>query len=382
MDTQRSIQWHCAHFEGARLSFGRGLRGLGKKDLGEKLGLSGEKVGYYESGKLWPDVKTFAKMGKSLGVAPGFLSTAGAPIHEAVVGSAHFRANRRVSRRDRVAAINYGRLVLAIFEYLESLGIAFPNPALPKFEQPEFESDLESLASDFRASLNLGNGPITDLAALLENVGIRIIFLPEARARLDGFAAWIKGAPCIMVDSASAASRLQFDYAHELAHLLLDENNPDDDPLIERRANRFASSFLMPAEAFAADCPRFYGADNFLRLKKYWHVSIAAALYRGRQLGLIPENIYKSACIQRQSQGLRINEEGEFPRSTPSLLNQAIELASGDLRLGDLSDWLGLEQMETEKILATQHVGAAALARLRGPLRQARIFDFMDYKKD
>ena len=233
---------------------------------------------------------------------------------------------------------------------------------------------------EVRSAANLGLGPIPNMAGLLESLGVRIILLPAREAKLDGFATWFEGTPCVMIDSNSAASRMQFDYAHELAHLIFDEESTPEDPLVERRANRFASAFLMPATSFRADCPQFYRQSHFVSVKKYWHVSIAAALYRARELGILSEKSYKSAQISRSRAGTRMQEEEEFPPSMPSLLDQAMRLVCHDVRLDEMALDLGMSQHGLRDILELQNVSPDVLDVMTPPTKKARIIDFSVYR--
>ena len=227
--------------------------------------------------------------------------------------------------------------------------------------------------------MGLGLGPIPNMARLLENAGVRIILLPAKTAKLDGFATWFDDVPCVMIDSDSVASRMQFDYAHELAHLIFDMDSTPEDVLVERRANRFASAFLMPAESFRIDCPRSYRQPLFVSVKKYWYVSIAAALYRARELGILSENSYKSAQIIRSRAGTRIQEEEEFAHALPSVLNQAMKLICHDVRLDEMAQELGMDMYALRSILELQQVETETLDIMMPPKKNP-ILNFPVYR--
>lgn len=359
---------------GKRLLFARKLRGLTKKALAETAGATPNHLARLEAGLAWPDAALFNRLTSVLGFPPAFFRGEELPAGD--LAQTHFRANRRVPRNVRQAAFNYGRLVFSIFAYLENRGVNFPEPKTPSFPQPDDERDMEELALEARAEAGLGVGPIRDAALALENLGVKVILLPENPVRLDAFAAWINGAPCVLVDGGQAPGRMQFDFAHELSHLVFDRHNPPDDPLLERRANRFAGAFLMPAPSFGAECPRRYDPRAFIKIKERWRVSISAALYRGRQLGIISEKAYLAACVARQKAGTRINEEHEFEAPAPTLLDGALDLIAEHARLDKMAEDLALEPRELTAILRAQQVSEAVIAKMRGPLRQARIFDF------
>lgn len=376
MSFEYSTHFYLAHFDPSRLTFGRELRGFTKKELADKVQRTSSLISQYEAGKTVPTIDIFIRILQVLGLPASFFSSAtpGLPISSS--GQIHFRANLRVSQTARYGAHNYGRLVFRIFSYLESLGVNFPTDRLPRYEHPDTENALEDLADQFRKDIGLGKGPIHNLAALLEGIGIRIILLPQTDVKLDGFAAWYDGKPCMMIDSDAPASRLQFNYAHELTHLVFDENNPPNDVLLERRANRFAGAFLMPRVSFANDCPAQYRQKLFQSVKNYWHVSIAAALFRARQLGIMSEGAYRSACINRNRQGLRMREEDEFEPSFPSLLGQALELVAKDVTLVEMAKALGLNYVELKEILKIQKVPEGILNKMDSTGKIAKIFSF------
>ncbi|WP_304736643.1 helix-turn-helix domain-containing protein, partial [uncultured Desulfovibrio sp.] len=203
----RSNHFYLAHFDPARLTFARELRGMTKKELGEQVARTSSLISQYESGKVAPPLDTFIQITRVLNLPGAFFSTTSQPLSQSSLGQTHFRANLRVPQADRQRAHNYGRLVFGIFTYLEEIGINFPEPRLPHYEQPATENALEELAVEFRKNVGLGLGPIHDLAALVESLGVRIILLPPGEIKLDGFATWIDGIPCMMIDGGSVASR-------------------------------------------------------------------------------------------------------------------------------------------------------------------------------
>jgi Predicted Zn peptidase len=373
----RSNHFYLAHFDPARLTFARELRGMTKKELGEQVARTSSLISQYESGKIVPPLDTFIQIMRALKLPAAFFSTTSQPLSQSSLGQTHFRANLRVPQCERQRAHNYGRLVFGIFTYLEEIGVKFPELRLPHYEQPATENALEELAVEFRKNVGLGLGPIHDLAALVESLGVRIILLPPGEIKLDGFATWIDGIPCMMIDGGSVASRLQFNYAHELAHLVFDENNAPNDVLLERRANRFAGALLMPRPTFKEDCPGRYKQPLFQSVKDHWHVSIAAALFRARQLGIISEGQYRSACTTRNRQGVFRREEQEFEPSYPTMLAQAMEMVAEKIKLSEMAEALGVEQWELEGIWKNQKIDNSIILKINSTHRQAKIFDFV-----
>lgn len=377
-----SDHYYLAHFSPARLTFARQLRNMRKKDLGESIKRTAAAITQYESGKAVPSMEALQAIMSTLKFPAAFFCDESGSLAHVSLEGVHFRSNIDVPKIARQRACNYGRLVNMVYGWLESLGVKFPEPALPKLESPQLENGMEKLAVEVRHRLGLGLGPIHDMADLLESLGVRIILLPPDDAyHLDAFATWLDGRPCMIMDSGVPASRLQFNYAHELCHLIFDEDRATNDRGIERKAHRFAGAFLMPRETFEPECPRSYRSGNWLAIKRFWHVSIAAALYRGRQLGVVSEKIYRNACIQRTIRGLRDREEWEFDPSMPTHLNQAMKFVSGHANLEDLGNAIGVYQDELEELLAIQGVEEEVIAKMRPVKPQAQILKFKP-KKD
>jgi Zn-dependent peptidase ImmA (M78 family)/DNA-binding XRE family transcriptional regulator len=113
------------------------------------------------------------------------------------------------------------------------------------------QGDLVALEE--RRRLGLGSAPIGNIASVIENQGVWVaacdlpaemsgLFINDRRAGL-----------AIIVNADHAAVRRRFSYAHEYGHALFDRAEScrltlrgNADELVEKRANAFAASFLMP----------------------------------------------------------------------------------------------------------------------------------------
>jgi Zn-dependent peptidase ImmA (M78 family)/transcriptional regulator with XRE-family HTH domain len=111
----------------------------------------------------------------------------------------------------------------------------------------------EAIALDERRRLGLGNAPIGNIASLIAGQGIWVAGckLPDEMSGL--FISDRRAGLAIIVHARHAASRRRFSYAHEYGHALFDRAErhrltlrANADELVEKRANAFAASFLMP----------------------------------------------------------------------------------------------------------------------------------------
>lgn len=136
-----------------------------------------------------------------------------------------------------------------------SIDSAVPNYAMRAATVGESLRQAELVAHEERRRLGLGVAPIGNVAGLIASQGIwtAATELPEDLSGLFinhnsiGFA--------VVVNSAHHAVRRRFSYAHEYAHALFDRDDgirkterANASDLVEKRANSFAASFLMPTD--------------------------------------------------------------------------------------------------------------------------------------
>jgi Zn-dependent peptidase ImmA (M78 family) len=185
----------------------------------------------------------------------------------------------------------------ALAQYLD-----FPQPKLEPFSAPRdplqlSEDDIESAARETRRYWGLRDGPIPNVVWLLEANGIVVTCGQFSEATMDSFSLCeqSRAHPLVFINTdKGSAVRCRFDAAHELGHLLLHTGVAEsywngDIRSREWQADRFASAFLLPAEAFSEDVS-FASLDGLRSLKPKWLVSIAAMLMRCESLGIIRES--------------------------------------------------------------------------------------------
>lgn len=111
----------------------------------------------------------------------------------------------------------------------------------------------------------------------------------------------------------------------------------------------------MPREAIAADLGgRRIDWPVMLEMKKRWQVSIAALLYRARDLELLTPTAYESAIKQMSRRGWRRQEPGDLGQpEMPALLREAVKL-------------LGEAGIALDHLAAELHLGSGYVAALIG----------------
>ncbi len=372
----KTLNYYFNKLDLSKLSFVRAGKGYSKKFLADILGVSPSLIGQYESKKSGMSYDIFVKLVDSLNIHPQLLTS---DFDVPAESLCHFRAVKKVSQVERLKVKIFAFQVHKLYAYMEkNAGLIFPEQSFIPQEAPKniTEQIVNQNATTARQNMGLGLGPISNMANLVESLGIRIVLLKrnDNDLRVDGFATWFDGIPYIAVDGTSPNSRLQFDYAHELAHILFDEETSPDESLIEKRANMFAGAFLMPSQTFFEDCPPKFNFNQFIEIKKFWSVSIQAALYRGKQVGKISEQNYRNAIIRYSAYRKEEHGEESLARPLPLLLNQAIEivLEENTFDLQHMLDDLALLPHELKELLETQGVSSENIKKCFSQQKKAK----------
>ena len=153
---------------------------------------------------------------------------------------------RELTRLERLLDINCDLATVA----------AYPLP--PPRTTWEAVQQGERVAFEERKRLGLGLTSLPDVVELLKAQGVRTaqVNLPED---ISGLTLIEPEIGCLVVANLKHhILRRRFSYAHEYCHVLVDRDQlglvsrgQDRDELIEVRANSFAASFLIPADAMS-----------------------------------------------------------------------------------------------------------------------------------
>lgn len=357
-----------SEFNGERLKIARIYRGMAVAELAEKLDLQRQTVSMYENNKLRnPEIPTIIKMSNVLGFPKKFFMER--DNIDIKVGSTYFRALLTTNKRYRNQQEIKVDFIAKIFKYLNEY-IEFPETNLPN----EGFNNPEEAAENLRRLWKLGEKPIDNIVYLIEQHGILVNEFDSDTNDIDAFSQLINidGIDKYIIGyskNKSTASRVHFDIAHELGHILLHEWSEDIETLTkdefkerEAEANAFASAFLLPKNAFISDVGVY--ADNiafYIELKKKWKVSISAMIRRSYNLKLIDNMTYSQLMRSMQKRGIKKHEplDDELTTSKPSLLRTAVQMLLRDKVLTaeeflyELSSQYNftLESREIEKLL-------------------------------
>jgi Zn-dependent peptidase ImmA (M78 family)/transcriptional regulator with XRE-family HTH domain len=323
----------AALFDPSRLRLARELSGMRKVELARAAEVTPAAITQYEGGQHRPSPGTLARLALALGQPASFFEQDGRPQMQPDAAAAFFRSLRATPQLERQRAVAWAELT---WELVEVLGrrVRFPVLDLPDDLHLDERADpgaIEAAAAAVRGRWTIPAGPIANVVRLIEAHGGVVARLPGGDRRLSAFSQWIAGRPIVMLSGdRDDRARLRVDCAHELGHLVLHADPEPGNRTLERQADAFAGALLMPREEILSELPRRWDFRVFAALKRRWGVSLAALLYRARELGRLTENSYRWAVTSLSRQYGRRTEPVDLgPVEQPKLLARAAELAYG-----------------------------------------------------
>jgi Zn-dependent peptidase ImmA (M78 family)/DNA-binding XRE family transcriptional regulator len=316
-------------FAPARLTMARELAGLSKRELATRIERTAAAVSQYELGQSRPSAPTLTRCATALDLPVGFFG-AGRPQLRLDTTQAHFRSLRATTALRRRQALAHVELLWEITEVLDQvIELPLVDLGLP-LGIPH--GDVARTARTVRKAWELGAGPVVHLVRNLEARGIVVSRIPGVdTSTIDAFSSALHGRPTIALSGKGNPMRRRFSVAHELGHLLLHPDPAPGSPRHEREANAFAAEFLMPADELRPLLPTPVDVPALKEVADGYGVSVAALVYRGKDLGVYGESTVRRAMATLTALGWRVDEPtgSEFPGEEPELLRRAVELAAG-----------------------------------------------------
>lgn len=344
-----------------RIKEARESSGYTLDNFADALGKSRQAVAQFETGQTSPSGETLADIVRLTHQPLSFFVSA--PPRNGAVGTIFWRSlkrmeqhhRNRISRRLQWAA----DIVNLADQYIE-----FPEVDIPHWDfnhETADDDDIEAAAEYLREYWSLGLGPIRDLCGLLESKGVIVVRENVRCPDMDGVSTWINGRPfALLSGEVTSGPRDIFNLAHELGHLYLHALVDVDSknlPRIEKQANRFASAFLMPSEAFSKEVIGT-SLEFFKALKRRWGIAIAAMAYRSKDLKLISESQYSYIFRQMNAKKIRKVEplDDFFPVSRPEVLGQAIKMLveNGVCGRSEIEERLSLNASDIESLIGVE----------------------------
>lgn len=197
---------------------------------------------------------------------------------------------------------------------------------LTRMDIDDYDGDPELVAKTARSLWRIPSGPIDNLHALLDNLGIIIVIREFDSVAQDAFSTWPKGrAPLMIVRSGLSADRERFTIAHELGHMLM-HIFPNDDQ--EHQADAFAAEFLAPGDELRPLLDKLTTRDfnRLMGLKAQWRISIAALIQRAKTLGAITDRQFREFRIKLSQLGWNTVEPIDIPHHRAALLDSILDV--------------------------------------------------------
>jgi len=309
-----------------RLKQLRLAKGYTLEELATKTGgfITKQALSKYENGKMQPSAVVLNKLAKALNTKSKHLFQESTYSVEIIA----FRKSSQIPKKELARIESY--VCTALEERIrldEMTGLSVDEKStlksktgshLPIQSMPFGKlEDVEGIAETLRGKWNLGLDEISNMTEMLENHSVHVIDIQTSHM-LDGVAAVAKTekdrvrAVAIANKSGVPGERQRLNLAHELGHLVLKIPREVDE---EKAAFRFGAAFLAPADMLYGEIGRkrvFIQPEELFMLKAKFGLSIAALLYRLRDLRIITESYYRNWCIDINRLGWRQREPNEI----------------------------------------------------------------------
>lgn len=311
-------------FVGERLQLAREFRNLTQKELGEQVAASHALVSLCETGKKKDPAHDLVEaFGSVLGFEPEFFYR---EVDDAFrEEECSFRHRRNTPERLKTRIRAHGTLIGMVIDRLRSQ-FKFPDVDIPEFPATNTD-EIENAAECSRKHWNLGlDGPILQIGRVLERAGVMIVPHVVQSTQVDAFSRSGRTTVIFLNQGVPSTSRWHFDIAHECGHLVIHRGTHTGTPETEAAANRYASAFLMPRNAFARDFRVIpFSWKHIFELKSRWLVSAQAIVRRAYDLGLLGAVGYRQAYKYMSAMGWRSKGEPHEPAfQQPELLATAL----------------------------------------------------------
>lgn len=215
-------------FNGKRLRSARLYNGLTIADVAGATNISKQSISQFETGKMEPKMETIMKLAVCLGFPREFFYQ---KIKDKVlVGDTYFRSLSTTTNKERLSQIEKIKILVGLYKVIQEY-VFFPELNLYKVPEND-EIDVEDLATKVRQHWGLKQEPITNIINLMERNGVIMssatTSISEKGTKIDAFSQiqLVNNNPVAVVILGSDkdnAFRRNFNAAHELGHLILDD---------------------------------------------------------------------------------------------------------------------------------------------------------------
>lgn len=250
----------------------------------------------------------------------------------------------------------------SLLEKLSGLkdGLDFPQKDVSLYSLSY--ADADRMAIEVRRELNLGDRPAEQLEKILQNVHrVKIWYFEmeegSAACTIDSFG------PAILMNANEAPWRRNYNFAHEVFHLITWKSIPPESVMknpknwnrLEKLANAFASSLLLPAESINIEIGKYLENNkihytDLIEIARNFGVSTEALIYRLLNLKIITSSTKDK--ILSDSNFRDIDRSSMAPRwwQPPEIPERFVRLAFVAYQKGKLSRAKMSEMLDTSLI--------------------------------
>jgi Zn-dependent peptidase ImmA (M78 family)/DNA-binding XRE family transcriptional regulator len=318
---------------GVRLKQARLATGLSLRALAEKIGVSPTAIQKYEKGKVIPSSDMLIKLANALEIAVEYLFRP----QNITLGELKFR------KKASLGVKSFKTIEYSIRDQLErrfELENFYPNPPIKPLKSNQIPlfpikslDDVEELAIKLREHWNLGLAPIHDLADIMENQGIRVVFVETDEKDFDGLFVFVNKEPVVIINKNWPGDRQRFNLAHELGHFIFkDILSKEIDE--EKACNRFAGAFIFPGPSVIQKFGKNRSAvewQEILLAKFEYGLSMGAICFRLKDVGIVNDVYSRFLWTELSRKGWRKKEPGlELPSEKTHVFEQMLFHALGE----------------------------------------------------
>ncbi|MBK7105910.1 MAG: ImmA/IrrE family metallo-endopeptidase [Ignavibacteriae bacterium] len=353
-------------FNPEKLIEAREFRKITKNELSKKIDVSVQSLVAYEKGKAIPSFDSMKKLVEALRFPYQFFFQNSVSDNVSKVFFRSYASATKSERKSQIYRITWLTSVLSFIEkYFELNNANIPSDFYSNLSFKEIkEEQIEYYANKLRIYWKIGLQPVTNMINLLESNSIIVAKGNSESSKIDAFSKVdpLTKNPLVFLSSyKNNYYRTRFDAAHELGHIILHSNLRKEEltnenlTYLEDQANYFAGAFLMPAETFSRNF--FYPSlDEFLRLKKFSGMSVAALIMRASNLNFISEETKTKLFMNYSKRKWRTNGEPldntilpEEPKFLSLCINALLEKKI--LKVGDIIEQLNLPLDEIANLI-------------------------------
>lgn len=336
------------------VTLGRNIRKYSQKDLAEKMNITQGKLSKIEAGLLKLTESDINAISKALNFPCEFFSQ-NERIYGLGTSIMYHRKKRALAIKDlkAIESLSYLRY-LQIEKLLEGVEIGNIN-----YESYDLEDGYtpEDIADNVRALWNLPEGPIFNVVEVIEDNGGIVVPLSLDTNKIDALSLWLPNTPPLFfININMPMDRIRFTLCHELGHIFM-HRKPNDN--MEKEADRFAAEFLMPKRDIKKQLVSL-SLEKLEALKIQWKVSMAALVYRAKELEMITKNQAQYLFKKLAVHGYRAKEPKylEPKYEEPHMLLEILKLYYEELKYSksDLSKLLFINEDELSSLIVQPQI--------------------------